>query len=188
MYTAMLAATAGGRLARNFVGIILDMSPSALEVPTPLFPSEALRFYTRFNLDELSPSNAEDEAAAARWLSAARGGGQGDYRAGIRAKVDNVVEALTLFPRSKRAVLTVPSAVDAAHSDDAAAKCLRELHFYLEDDRLCCTGIMRAQAASIFPKNIHFIGSLMSRVAERLGVAVGSYAHVVTTLVDERSS
>ena len=194
MYEAVLAATAGGRTVRNFVGTISQMDAAVLEVPTALFPRDALRFYTRFNLDELSADSAEDAAAAAVWYSAARGGGQGDYRAGLRAKLDNVVAALAAFPRSKRAVLTVPSAVDAAHSDDAAAKCLRELHFYIEGGEggaprtLCCTGFMRAQAASIFPKNIHFIGTVMGRVAERLSLPVGQYTHFVTTLIDERSS
>ena len=55
-------------------------------------------------------------------------------------------------------------------------KCMREMHFYLEEEEeeedggwlLNATVLMRAQAAEIFPKNIHFIGSLMDRVADGL--------------------
>jgi hypothetical protein len=45
---------------------------------------------------------------------------------------------------------------------------------------------MRAQAAIIFPKNIHFIGSVMDEVAKRVGVEGGSYTHFVVTLVRDR--
>lgn len=44
------------------------------------------------------------------------------------------------------------------------------------------------QAATIFPKNIHYIGTIMHIVARRLGVPVGAYTHFVTTLVDGRES
>lgn len=73
------------------------------------------------------------------------------------------------------------------------AKCLRELHFYLDDPasgprRLSCTGTIRAQAASIFPKNIHdhFIGTMMQHIAQQLKVEVGTYTHQVTTLAEGR--
>ena len=40
----------------------------------------------------------------AEWTLPERGGEQGDYRAGIRAKIDNAIECLQQQPLSKRAV------------------------------------------------------------------------------------
>jgi len=116
-------------------------------------------------------ANPADAELHAKFYTPARGGGQGDYRKGIAAKIDNVVDCLTHFPRSKRAIITIPNR-SIEHTVDEDAKCLRELHFYLEEAPavgsaapsaapsmvLSCTGIMRAQAATIFPKNIHYIG------------------------------
>ena len=37
----------------------------------------------------------------------------------------------------------------------------RELHLYVEDEKLCCTGFLRVQNATIFPKNVHFFATLL---------------------------
>jgi len=152
-----------------------------------------LEFYTRLNLG--LPITDEEKV---KFKSAARGGGQGDYREGIQKKIANVVDCLKRFPKSKRAVLTIPfsayGSMNANHTNDDEAKCLRELHFYLENNIeskdsnqiLFCTGFMRAQAASIFPKNIHYIGSMMHEIGKQLNVSVGPYTHFVTILVNER--
>jgi len=93
---------------------------------------------------------------------------------------------------------------------------MREIHFYInhrndndDDDHekddddaaagetLDATVLMRAQAAEIFPKNIHFIASLMNRVAQELNVSLGNdnekkkikvgvLFYVATTLVSVR--
>jgi thymidylate synthase len=106
-------------------------------------------------------------------------------------KINNVISSLRQFPGSKRAVITIPYSSEpsskADHTNDEQAKCLRELHFYIEDERLHCTGFMRAQAAIIFPKNIHYIGTIQQMVADALKVPAGSYVHFVTTLVNDRS-
>jgi thymidylate synthase len=169
-------------LVRNYVGVIEDMSSDKLVVETELFPPAALEFYTRYNLCQTSD---DDEKNHSKYYNAARGGAQGDYRKDIQKKIDNVVDCLSKFPQSKRAYLTIaPLSTD--HTSDGDAKCLRELHFYLENDRLCCSGFMRAQASAIFPKNIHFIGTVMHQIAARLNKKVGSYTHFVTTLVNAR--
>jgi hypothetical protein len=181
---------------RNFCGVVADMSEAGYTVTSDLFPADALTFYTRFNLGLLDlEGNAADAAAHAKFYNPARGGGQGDYRDGIAAKVDNVVDCLTKFPGSKRAVLTVPNAAVLDHTVDGDAKCLRELHFYIETrtplpeeeggpaggaaadevEALHCTGLMRAQAASIFPKNIHMIGAWAARLQLRGGGGGGSF-------------
>ena len=68
---------------------------------------------------------------------------------------------------------------------------MREIHFYLDDGVLNATVWMRAQAAEIFPKNIHFVGSLMDTVArgvssEGKAVIVGELFYLATTLVSVR--
>ena len=189
-------------LIRNMVAVVQRMDSEVLrEVESPLFPKEALDFYSRFNLLQLdlSSPNTADQALMAKYYNPERGGAQGDYRDGILPKIDNLVDCLTKFPHSKRAVITIPFSSKgtclADHTETGEAKCLRELHFYLEENEgpsstteksLCCSGFMRAQAVSIFPKNIHMIGRLMELVAGRLGWKVGSYTHFVTTLVKER--
>lgn len=201
MLADMVAVTSRHARVRNYMGVITDMSAGATVVETELFPRGALEFYTAHNMDELDPEHNEAHAAGYRtYYNSARGGGQGDYRAGIKEKIANVVDCLTRFPGSKRGVLTIPP-VALDHSVDGDAKCLRELHFYVEarepedgpaagapaePEALHCTGYMRAQAASIFPKNIHYIGALMNAVAAALHKPVGTYTHIVTTLTNER--
>jgi hypothetical protein len=41
-----------------------------------------------------------------------------------------------------------------ARVSQGQTKCCRELHLYIEDGKLCCTGFLRLQNATIFPKNV----------------------------------
>ena len=183
---AMLAAMEQAVPTHNFIGTISALTLPAATLQTPLFPEAALAYYSALNLGEIDPANPAHAALTAAWYSPERGGPQGDYREGMPAKVANVVDALRRFPRTKRAVLTVPQR-NVSHEVDADAKCLRELHFWRgEDGRVHCSGFMRAQACSIFPKNIHFIASLLDRVARAAGGEAGSYTHFVTTLTSGR--
>ena len=170
----------------NFCGVISTLSLSNATLETPLFPQAALHFYGMLNLGEIDvEGNPEHAALHKAYYSPERGGPQGDYRAGMAGKVSNVIDALTRFPHSKRAVLTIPNrSID--HTVDEDAKCLRELHFFSEGGKLHCSGFMRAQACSIFPKNIYFIALILPRVAAAVGLEVGSYTHFVTTLVSGR--
>jgi thymidylate synthase len=155
----MSELTKDGRIVRNFHQDIL-MEDWLVE--TELFSREALEAYTAWNLGhELRPEQR-------RWFSENRGGAQGDYREGMREKVANVVDCLTRFPASKRAVITIPNTSQPKHDFDGDAKCMRELHFHRNGDALDATVLFRAQAALIFPKNIHFIGGLMEEVGSRL--------------------
>jgi len=195
MYAEMVALVeaSGSKMYRNFVGVIEDMHPAKLVVQTQLFPKDSLEFYTRHNLGQTRPeSSSEDQTLYTKYYNPARGAGQGDYREGMSNKIENVVDCLTRFPASKRAILTVPfsssPSTRANHRNDNEAKCLRELHFYLQHNRLHCTGFMRAQAVTIFPKNIHLIGSIMHLIARRLERDTATYTHFVTTLVNERNT
>ena len=183
---AMLAVMEKSVPCHNFVGTITSLTLETATLETALFPAAALSYYSALNLGEIDAANPAHAALTAAWYSPERGGPQGDYREGMPAKVANVIDALQRFPLSKRAVLTVPNR-NASHEVDADAKCLRELHFWVgEDARLHCSGFMRAQACSIFPKNIHFIASLLGRVAQATGRQPGSYTHSVTTLTSGR--
>lgn len=150
-------------------------------VETDLFPIQALNVYSAYNLGDTIKE--EDRT---KYFSAHRGGSQGDYATGIKDKIANVVDCLTKFPASKRAIITIPNNPTPSHSFDDDAKCMREMHFYLDGDVLNATVLMRAQAGEIFPKNIHFVGSLMDRIADSLNVSVGELFYLATTLVSVR--
>lgn len=165
---------------RNFVQV-LDMSDYLVE--TELFPLPVLEAYSALNLEK------EITEAQQQYSSERRGGAQGNYREGMRQKIANVVDCLTKFPQSKRAVITVCNQPMPDHSNDEEAKCLRELHLYRDDnDQLSGTVLFRAQAASLFPKNIHFIGSIMTEVAGRLPQkpSLGTLFYLATILVSDR--
>ncbi len=165
---------------RNFVQI-LDMSDYAVE--TPLFPKDVLEAYSAWNMEQ------EISAEQSALKTEQRGGAQGDYREGMAKKIDNVVDCLSLFPASKRAVITISNNPAPAHGNDADAKCLREIHLYLDEDgKLSGTMLLRAQAASIFPKNVHLVGSIMSEVATRLPQrpTLGTVFYLATVLVSDR--
>lgn len=155
-------------------------------VETDLFPLEALEVYSAYNLGD----TIKDEDRA-KYFSAHRGGSQGDYRKGMKDKVANVVDCLSKYPQSKRAVITVPNTTLPSHTSDDDAKCMREIHFYLDGDILNATVWMRAQAAEIFPKNIHFVGTLMDCVATSLtnndkNIQIGELFYLATTIVSVR--
>ena len=161
-----------------------DMDMSDYLVETELFPKDVLHAYSQWNLEK----PLDDELK--KYFSDTRGGDQGDYRTGMSAKTDNVVNCLNAFPESKRALITVCNTSTPDHSDDESAKCMREIHFYLDsDNQLSANVLFRAQAALIFPKNVHFIGSLMHEIALRLNTKpkLGQLHYTTTILVSDRS-
>ena len=166
---------------RNFVQV-LDMSDYVVD--TDLFPTPVLEAYSFWNLQK------EVTKEQKQYFSDLRGGGQGNYREGMSRKIANVVDCLTKYPQSKRAVITVCNQAMPDHSNDEDAKCLRELHMYMdENDELCATVLFRAQAAMLFPKNIHLIGSIMTEVASQLPhrPALGTLFYLATVLVSDRT-
>lgn len=166
---------------RNFSREI-DMSNYLVE--TELFPKDVLEAYSMWNLEKPATE------ATKKHFNNTRGGGQGDYRIGMSQKIDNVVDCLTHFPKSKRALITICNSSMAEHPSDDDAKCMREIHFYVtSENKLSATVLFRAQAALIFPKNIHFIGSLMHEIAQRLPLKpeLGTLYYLTTILVSDRS-
>lgn len=177
----------GEYVVRNFVGVIEDFSVEASLVETELFPRGALEYYTKKNMGwEYTAEEKE------KWQLNERGGEQGDYRDGMSAKIANVVDCLRTEPLSKRAVIPIPFSTEGSETVDwknqGQNKCCRELHLYLEDDKLKCTGIVRMQNANIMVKNIHFFSTLVNHVAKELGVEVGEYTHWITNLCHDRTA
>jgi len=174
-------------VVRNFVGVIQDISPSASLVETELFPAGALEYYTKKNMGWDYTQEEYDT-----WQLAERGGAQGDYRDGMAEKIANVIDCLKTEPLSKRAVIPIPFAREGSATidwhDQGQNKCCRELHFYLEEGKLKCTGLVRMQNANIFVKNIHFFAVLIDYVAQELKVPVGEYTHWITNLCHDRTA
>jgi len=177
LYHRMMSDAARGEQL-NYSAWVRDMKDFVFE--TGLFPVEALDQYTAYNMGWNVPDSA--------YFTAARGGGQGDYRHAMAAKIGNVVDCLVNFRDSKRAVIDVPNTPLAHHSDTAEAKCLREVHFFQTDGVLNITALFRAQAAEIFPKNVHFLGTLLREVAARTGFEVGGMHYHATRLVLSRTT
>lgn len=194
VYEEMINLLNGKKFIRNYSRRIIIGNEEQYTVQTELFPIEALKVYSAWNLED----SIRDEDRT-KYFSAHRGGSQGDYREGMRKKIANVVECLHQFPQSKRAVITIPNNPHHCHESDGDSKCMREIHFYLDEGQgtLDATVWMRAQAAEIFPKNIHFISSLMERVANELNltngiedktkdIKSGELFYLATTLVSMR--
>jgi thymidylate synthase len=182
------AGGGGEFVVRNFVGVISDISVQASTVETDLFPKGALDYYTAKNMGWDYTQEDYD-----MWQLAERGGAQGDYRDGMAEKMANVIDCLKTEPLSKRAVIPIPYTTSGSATidwtDQGQNKCCRELHFYLEDNKLKCTGIVRMQNANIFVKNIHFFATLIEYVAKELGgVEVGEYTHWITNVCLDRSA
>ena len=110
----------------------------------------------------------------------------------MQAKIRNVIDCLRHEPLSKRGVIPIPYSTVGSQTidwnDAGQNKCCRELHLYLEDGMLKCTGILRMQNATIFPKNIYFFANLIQHVAQELNVPVGDYTHWITNLCHDRSA
>ena len=110
----------------------------------------------------------------------------------MKDKIDNVVQCLREHPNSKRAIIPIPFSEEGSKTvnfrDAGQTKCVRELHFYLEDNLLKCTGLLRMQNANIFPKNIHFIAKLLDEISTKLEVGVGEYTHWITNLCHDRTA
>lgn len=183
-----LTSAGGDFTIHNYMAVIEDMSsPEAALVETELFPRDALEFYTKWNMGD-----PVEDADVAKFRTPERGGAQGDYRLGMRKKIANAVDCLQTHSNSKRASIPIPFATEGSESvdwrDAGQTKCCRELYLYVEGGRLSCTGILRVQNASIFPKNMHFFGALLRHVASELGLPLGVYTHNVASLCHDRSA
>ena len=182
-----LTRAGGDFTIHNYAAVLEDLSEDATTVETELFPRAALDFYTRWNLEE----KITDEEIDA-YKTPERGGAQGDYRRGMRRKIANAVDCLRTHSNSKRASIPIPFTDSGSETidwrDQGQTKCCRELYLYVEEGKLSCTGVLRVQNASIFPKNMHFFGALLRQVATELDLPLGVYTHVVASLCHDRTA
>lgn len=177
----------------NFHGNINNFNEENATIITDLFDFETLDYYARKNCE--LPISQEEKV---KYETEYRGGLQGDYSSEMGSKVSNVVDCLNSFPLSKRAVIMMNNSW-WNHQDTDEAKCCRELHFYLTEDEeskkllLNCTGIFRAQAVDIMPKNFYFVYKITELIQKKLNninsvkCEIGSYSHFVTILVPTRN-
>ena len=176
----------------NFTGIIQEFNKENATILTDLFDLDTLDYYARKNCGF---QVTKDEVK--KYETEYRGGLQGDYSTDMDSKIENIVESLIYFPASKRAVVMMNNKW-WSHNDTDEAKCCRELHFYLSKSKydntmlLNCTGIFRAQAVDIMPKNFFFVYKILEVINEKLNIQtnqkymIGSYTHFVTILVPTR--
>ena len=176
----------------NFTGIIQEFNKENATILTDLFDLDTLDYYARKNCGF---QVTKDEVK--KYETEYRGGLQGDYSSDMDSKIENIVESLINFPASKRAVVMMNNKW-WSHDDTDEAKCCRELHFYLSKSKydntmlLNCTGIFRAQAVDIMPKNFFFVYKILEVINEKLNIQtnqkymIGSYTHFVTILVPTR--
>jgi len=174
----------------DFVGKIDIFNEENATIETDLFDIEALKYYAKKNCG--LPITDKEKAT---YETEYRGGSQGDYSENMVEKIDNVVDSLSKFNSTKRAVVMMNNRW-WNHDDTDEAKCLRELHFRLENEgqkfKLCKKGFFRAQAVDIMPKNFYFVFTIMDEIIKKLinkvdfDVHTGSYTHFVTILVPTR--
>ena len=177
----------------DFVGAIDSFTEENALIETELFDEHALKYYAKKNCC-MEVSKKEKELFETEY----RGGSQGDYSTEMIMKIDNVVESLSTFPNTKRAVIMMNNNW-WSHDDTDEAKCCRELHFRLTPSeikntqwKISCTGFFRAQAVDIMPKNFYFVYNIKevvrAKIVDSLGsnIETGSYTHFVTTLVPTR--
>ena len=177
----------------DFVGVIGSFTEENALLETELFDEQSLKYYLKNNCG-MEVSENEKELFETEY----RGGSQGDYSDEMAAKINNVVDSLVNFPKSKRAVIMMNNKW-WKHDDTDEAKCCREIHFRLTPTKtekypwkLSCTGFFRAQAVDIMPKNFYFVFNIMEVVRHKImdcldsDIEIGSYTHFVTVLVPTR--
>ena len=176
----------------NFTGIIDEFNKENATILSDLFDLETLDYYARKNCGF---PVTKDEVE--KYETEYRGGLQGDYSSDMDSKIKNIVDSLINYTASKRAVVMMNNKW-WTHDDTDEAKCCRELHFYLSTSKdgnsmlLNCTGIFRAQAVDIMPKNFFFVYKILEVINEKLNsqakqkYLIGSYTHFVTILVPTR--
>ena len=94
---------------------------------------------------------------------------------GGRDQIDFVVDELKRNPSSRRAVVLIRDSSDIG-SDDPA--CLQHIQYFIHNNRLDCKVLFRSNdACKASFMNMFALIMLQKRVAERVGVEVGTYTH-----------
>lgn len=97
------------------------------------------------------------------------------YHDRIQGQIPFVIEELKRSPSSRRAVITVRTPEDMG-SDDPA--CMQHLQYFIRDGKLDCKVLFRSNdACKASFMNAFAIIMLQKRIADALGVSVGTYCH-----------
>ena len=97
-------------------------------------------------------------------------------------QADKIIELLKTDKNSRRAVinLNVPNPNVIETKDEI---CTIALQFYIRDNKLYCTGIMRSNDIWYgLPYDVAFFTELQKLIAHRLGIEYGTYTHFVTSI------
>lgn len=90
-------------------------------------------------------------------------------------QVDFVVDELKRNPSSRRAVILVRSSEDLGSEDPA---CLQHLQYFIHNGKLDCKVLFRSNdACKASFMNMFALIMLQKRIADRVGVPVGTYTH-----------
>jgi thymidylate synthase len=97
-------------------------------------------------------------------------------------QIEKVIEILTLHKESRRAVINIntPNRKVIETKDEP---CTIALQFYIRDNKLNATGIMRSNDVWFgLPYDVIFFTELQKYIAKRLNVDVGLYTHFAVSL------
>ena len=94
---------------------------------------------------------------------------------GGKNQIDFVIDDLRRNPSSRRAVILIRNASDIS-SDDPA--CLQHIQYFIRDKKLDCKVLFRSNdACKASFMNMFALIMLQKRIADALGIAVGTYTH-----------
>ena len=106
------------------------------------------------------------------------------YAPRIADQLDYVVNRLKERPSSKRAMMMILEKEDRIVNEadyTIEYPCTIGYHFYIEDERLCMTTLMRSNnVCSVIGLDVFLSVSLMKLVAEKLGREPGIYTHFMS--------
>lgn len=98
------------------------------------------------------------------------------YHSRMEKQIPFVVEELRRNPFSRRAVIDVREWEKDAHSNDPA--CLQHIQYFIRDNKLHCKVLFRSNdACKATFMNAFALIMLQKRIADELGVEVGTYTH-----------
>lgn len=104
-----------------------------------------------------------------------RGNWEYTYHQRMVAQIPWVIDELKRNPESRRAVISIRSEEDMRTSSPA---CLQNIHYLIRDGKLHCKVLFRSNdATKAAYMNAFALIMLQKRIADTLGVDVGTYTH-----------
>lgn len=98
------------------------------------------------------------------------------YHARYVDQLNFIIDELKRNPSSRRAVMIIRDKAVDMGSDDPA--CLQHIQYFIRENRLCCKVLFRSNdACKATFMNAFALIMLQKRIADSLGLEVGSYVH-----------